>query len=453
MAAYLKMPKLSDTMSEGTLVKWLKKEGDSISIDEEIAEVETDKATMAMPSFDEGILHKIYVQEGETAPLGATLALVLEEGEDPPADADTPPADDGAADAGSSEESSEEATDDESSGETPDEGEDKAPEKEQAEAPAKASKKPSQPAAPAKKAPTGPAPTPPTVDGKRVKASPLARKLAEEMGVDLTRLTGTGPAGRIVRRDVENAPAGGGGRNLGLLPSTSDLVDATTPLSGMRRVISQRLLESKTTIPHFYLNIEIDTEPLMKLRSDVNEASQANDGPKYTVNDFIMRATVLATAAVPEVNASFTDDGIVQYGDVHLAVAVAVDEGLVTPVIRTAQNKSILELAGEMKDLAGRARDKKLTPEEMQGGTITISNLGAYGIDNFDAIINPPQAAILSIGAITRQPVVNDHDQVVPGQRMWIGMSCDHRVVDGAIGARFLAELKRYLEQPVLLVS
>jgi pyruvate dehydrogenase E2 component (dihydrolipoamide acetyltransferase) len=221
----------------------------------------------------------------------------------------------------------------------------------------------------------------------------------------------------------------------------------------MRRVIAQRLLESKTTIPHFYLNIEVDTEPLMDLRAQVNEASLANDGPKYTVNDFIMRATVLATEAVPEVNASFTGDAIQQFGEVHLSIAVAIGEGLVTPVIRSAQTKSIKELAAEIKDLAGRARDKKLAPDEMQGGTITISNLGAFGIGHFDAIINPPQAAILSIGTITKQPVVNSDNQIVPGQRMWIGMSCDHRVVDGAIGATFLGHLKKYIESPFLLIS
>ena len=221
----------------------------------------------------------------------------------------------------------------------------------------------------------------------------------------------------------------------------------------MRRVIAQRLLESKTTIPHFYLNIEIDTEPLMTMREQVNAASTANGGPKYTVNDFIMRATVLATDAVPAVNASFQGDSILQHGEINLSVAVAIEEGLVTPVIRSAQMKSIKELAGELKELAGRAKDKKLTPAEMQGGTITISNLGAFGIGNFDAIINPPQAAILAIGTITKQPVVNAANQIVPGQRMWIGMSCDHRVIDGAVGARFLSELKRFLETPILLIS
>ncbi|MDF1824867.1 MAG: dihydrolipoamide acetyltransferase family protein [Verrucomicrobiales bacterium] len=422
MAAYLTMPKLSDTMSEGTLVKWLKKEGDSVSMDEEVAEVETDKATMAMPSFDDGIIHKIYVKEGDTVPLGATLALILEEGEEPPADADTPPV--------SEKPAAEEAP-----------AEEEKPEVEAAP-PAKA-------ATPAKsKSPA------PTTSGGRVKASPLARKLAAELGVDLSRVKGSGPGGRIIREDVETAPiGGGGGTDLGLLPPTDGLSDANIPLTGMRRVIAQRLLESKTTIPHFYLNIEVDTEPLMTMRAQVNEASLANGGPKYTVNDFIMRAAVLATQATPEVNASFMGDSIQQYSEVHLSIAVAIDEGLVTPVIRSAQTKSIKELAAEIKDLAGRARDKKLAPDEMQGGTITISNLGAFGVGNFDAIINPPQAMILSVGTITKQPVVNSANQIVPGQRMWIGMSCDHRVIDGAVGATYLSHLKRFLETPVLLVS
>ncbi|MDF2374808.1 MAG: dihydrolipoamide acetyltransferase family protein [Verrucomicrobiales bacterium] len=433
MAAYLTMPKLSDTMSEGTLVKWLKKEGDSVSMDEEVAEVETDKATMAMASFDDGIIHKIYVNEGDTVPLGATLALILEEGEEPPADTDNPPASSGPA--------AEEAPAENDENDKKEE-----PDTEEAPAPAPDTKE-----APAKKAST-PAPAP-VRSGGRVKASPLARKLAAEKGVDLSRIKGTGPGGRIIREDVENAPVGGGGSDLGLLPARDGLVDANIPLSGMRRVIAQRLLESKTTIPHFYLNIEVDTEPLMTMRAQVNEASVANGGPKYTVNDFIMRAAVLATQATPEVNASFLGDSIQQYSEVHLSIAVAIDDGLVTPVIRSAQTKSIKELAAEIKDLAGRARDKKLAPDEMQGGTITISNLGAFGVGNFDAIINPPQAMILSVGTITKQPVVNSANQIVPGQRMWIGMSCDHRVIDGAVGATYLSHLKRFLETPVLLVS
>ncbi len=424
MAAYVTMPKLSDTMTEGTLVKWLKQEGDSVGMDEKIAEVETDKATMEMQSFDEGIIHKIYVKEGDTVPLGGTLALILEDGEEPPENADTPPQ----AESAPAEEKTEEAS---------------APSDSDA-APAAAT--PASSGSSSLEAGTN-------ASGGRIKASPLARKLADEQGIDLSRVRGTGPGGRIVAEDLNYAPSGGGGSNLGLLPAPTNGGDTVIPLTGMRRVIAQRLLESKTTIPHFYLNIEVDTEPLMKFRSQVNEASVANEGPKYTVNDFVMRATVLATGSVPAVNASFQGDSVIQYGDVHLSIAVAIDDGLVTPVIRSAQNKSIKELGAEIKDLAGRARDKKLAPDEMQGGTITISNLGAFGVGNFDAIINPPQAAILSVGTITKQPVVNEFNQIVPGQRMWIGLSCDHRVIDGAVGASFLSELKRYLENPFLLIS
>ncbi len=424
MSSYLKMPKLSDTMTEGTLAKWLKKEGDPIAVDEDVAEIETDKATMTMQSFEEGILHKIYVKEGQAVPLGGALALILEEGEEPPADADQPPAAEtkAAAPKAASDQSGSSAPSDSPSKATP--------------APAASASAPA-----------------PAASSARIKASPLARKIAQEKGIDLARVTGSGPGGRIVKKDVENAPVGGGGGSLGLLPPALAKPDQSLPLSGMRRVIAQRLLESKTTIPHFYLNIEIDTEPLMNLREQVNAASVANGGPKYTVNDFVMRATVLAAGTVPAVNASFQGDAILQYGEIHLSVAVAVEDGLVTPVIRSAQSKSIRDLAGELKDLATRARDKKLTPNEMTGGTITISNLGAFGIANFDAIINPPQAAILSIGTITKQPVVNEHNQIVPGQRMWVGMSCDHRVIDGAVGAKFLSELKRFLENPVLLIS
>lgn len=421
MASYLKMPKLSDTMSEGTLVKWLKKPGDSVAVDEDIAEVETDKATMTMPSFEEGILHAIYVKEGETVALGAALALILSDGEEAPADADKAPGGEAKASA-------------------------PAPE-------APAAKTEASAASPAPATAPAPVASAPAVTSGRLKASPLARKIAKEKGVDLARLNGSGPGGRIVKKDVENAPVGGGGGSLGLLPPAIAKPDRSVPLTGMRRVIAARLLESKTTIPHFYLNIEIDTEALMNLREQVNAASTANGGPKYTVNDFIMRATVLATGSVPEVNGSFQGDSILYHGETHLSVAVAIEDGLVTPVIRSAQSKSIKDLAAELKDLAVRARDKKLTPNEMTGGTITISNLGAFGIGNFDAIINPPQAAILSIGTITKQPVVNAQNQIVPGQRMWIGMSCDHRVIDGAVGAKFLSELKRFLETPVLLVS
>jgi pyruvate dehydrogenase E2 component (dihydrolipoamide acetyltransferase) len=220
----------------------------------------------------------------------------------------------------------------------------------------------------------------------------------------------------------------------------------------MRRVIAERLLTSKTTIPHFYLNIEVDAGPLMKFRSEANAASEAAGGPKFTVNDFVLKAVIAAVVKVPAVNASFAGDAIIQYGAINLAVAVAIDEGLVTPVLRDAQRKTLGEISEIVKDLATRARSKKLKPEEYVGGTLTVSNLGSYGIDSFSAIINPPQAMILSIGAIVKKPVVGPNDQIVAGQRMSIGLSADHRVVDGAIGAQYLGELRKLVENPALML-
>jgi pyruvate dehydrogenase E2 component (dihydrolipoamide acetyltransferase) len=427
MASYLKMPKLSDTMSKGKIAKWKIAVGDKVDFGTEIAEIETDKATMTWDVQVSGIVHKIYVAEGEDAILGAPLVLVLKPGETPPADADNPP---------------------------------------MPEAPVVEVKKTSAAATPGitptrqpKTAPMVPVTTaikPISSGDSKVKASPLAKKVAGERGLDLSRIRGSGPGGRIVRNDLEFSQGNGrgtGSGGIGIWPSFPSRADQVIPLSGMRRVIADRLLESKTTIPHFYLNIEIDAEPLMKTRSQVNEALAANGGPKYTVNDFVMRAVVLAAQEVPEVNASFAGDSIYQYGSVSLAVAVAIEGGLVTPVIKNADQKSLADLASDLKFLAGKARDKKLTPDEMQGGTITISNLGSYGIHSFDAIINPPQAAILAIGTISKQPVVNETNQIVPGMRMWVGMSCDHRVIDGAVGATYLGALKKYLETPILLIS
>ncbi len=411
MPNYIEMPKLSDTMTEGTLVKWLKKEGDAVAMDEAIAEVETDKATMEMQSFDEGILHKIYVKEGEAVPLGAKLALLLAEGEEPPADADTAPPTAG--------DSPFEEVRDEAKDETPDTD-------------------------------NGSASSGKT-SGDRIKASPLAKKIAEEKGVDLTGVSGSGPGGRIVKKDVLSAD---GGEKAPATPATRPAApageDQRLPLSGMRRVIADRLLESKTSIPHFYLHIEVDAAPLMAARKQINADAEKSGGNKYTVNDFVLKAAVKAATVVPAVNASFDGDAIIQYGDVHLAVAVAVDQGLVTPVIRGAQHLSFEEISVAMKELAEKARTKKLSPAEMQGGTMTISNLGSYGIDFFDAIINPPQSLILSVGAIVKKPVVNERDEIVPGLRLNIGLSGDHRVVDGAVGAEYLAALRKYLEQPVL---
>ena len=416
MAQYIEMPKLSDTMTEGTLLKWRKNEGDKVETGDIIAEIETDKATMEMEAFDDGILHKHLVAPGEKAPVGGRIAILLQKGEKPPADGESIP---------------------ESPRDVAAKADTTAP------PPGESSRK------------TASAATPAAASGARVKASPLAKKIAAQKGVGLQGLTGSGPGGRIIARDVEGASAGAPARVPGIAPVApvpAGAGDQRLPLSGMRRIIAERLLTSKSTIPHFYLHIEVDAGPLMKARQELNAVTEASGGPKFTVNDFVLKAVVGAAQRVPAVNASFAGDAIIQYGSIHLSVAVAVEEGLVTPVIRDAQKKSLREISEAVKDLAARARSKKLKPEEYAGGTITVSNLGAYGIESFSAIINPPQALILSVGAIVKKPVVNYEEQIVVGQRMSIGLSADHRVVDGAVGAAYLAELRQLLENPTLML-
>ncbi len=408
----IQMPKLSDTMTEGTLVSWKKKVGDQVNAGEILAEIETDKATMEWESTEDGVLKKIYVEEGGKVNVGDRIAFIGGEGEEAEEKAET---------------------------EKPAPAEAKEPET--APPPQKApEKKP-----PAKKIEPEPAEKP---EGARIKVSPLARKIAAEKGIDLTNLKGSGPGGRIVEKDVEAATT----KTKAPAPAISAGESARINLSGMRKVIAERLSSSLGPIPHFYLNIEINAEPLMRVRAELKSAGEEDDAGKITVNDFILKAAVVAALREPKVNASFDNDAIVQYGDINLAVAVAIDEGLVTPVIRQAQNKSLREISAAVKDLAHRARNKRMKPEEFQGGTLTVSNLGSYGIDYFSAVINPPQAIILSIGAIVRQAVVNEAGAIVPGYRMKIGMSCDHRVVDGAIGANYLKALRQLLENPSLLL-
>jgi pyruvate dehydrogenase E2 component (dihydrolipoamide acetyltransferase) len=429
MATTIEMPKLSDTMTEGTLIRWIKKVGDSVEVGDVIAEVETDKATMEMEAFDEGTLAEVYVEEGQKVQVGQKLAILTAEGEEAPK---------------SPSESKKNEAD----------KKEKAPTNEPAE------KKPLDKGlvrSASEPAPESPQQPPPAAGSTqtRSKASPLARKVAAELGVELQKVSGSGPGGRIVRSDVlfaakteqkaperaKTAPA----------PETSS-TDQRISLSGMRRTIANRLLESKTTIPHFYLQAEIDAQPLISLRQQINSAAEATGLPKITVNDFFLKATAVGVTRVPQANAAFAGDAIIQYADVQLACAVAIDEGLVTPVIREAQRKTLSQISTEIKDLAARARSKKLKPEEYQGGTITVSNLGGYGVEQFFAIINPPQSVIVSVGAIVAKPVVNAQGQVVAGQRITLGLSCDHRVVDGAIGAQLLAELKRLLEVPALML-
>jgi pyruvate dehydrogenase E2 component (dihydrolipoamide acetyltransferase) len=422
MPNYIEMPKLADTMTEGTLVKWRKKIGDKVATGDVVADVETDKATMEMESFDDGILHEFLVKEGEKVAIGSKLAVLLSKGEQAPAPGSLPP---------------------------------------QAAPAAKT-------AAPAASS-TGSAPTasaPATAGagstggaarsaGGRVKSSPLARKIAAERGIDISALGGTGPGGRIVAKDVQTAQARPAAAASGAAPiayATAGEGDQVTALSGMRRIIAERLLASKTQIPHFYLHLEVDAGPLMKMRAQLNAGSEAAGGVKLTVNDFILKAVVAAAVKVPAVNASFAGDSVIQFASVNLSVAVAVDDGLVTPVVRNANTKSLKDISEAVKDLATRARGKKLKPDEYQGGTITVSNLGAFGIEFFDAIINPPQAAIVSVGAILKKPVVGPNDTIIVGQRLAIGLSADHRVVDGAVAASYLAEIKRLVESPALLL-
>jgi pyruvate dehydrogenase E2 component (dihydrolipoamide acetyltransferase) len=293
-----------------------------------------------------------------------------------------------------------------------------------------------------------------------VKASPVARRIAAELGVDLSIVKGTGPDGRITETDVRAAAksVGAGVDRGGAKPATKTPApikpgeSARIQLSGMRKVIAQRLVESLGPVPHFYLTIDINAGPLMEAREELKSAGEGADAAKITVNDLVLKAAIMAAVKVPRVNASFDDDAIVQYADVDLGVAVAIEDGLLTPVIRAAQDKSLREISTLAKDLAHRARNKRMKPEEFQGGTFTVSNLGGMGIDSFSAVINPPQGFILAIGKITKTPVIDDCDQIVVGQCMSITMSCDHRVIDGALGAEYLKELRHLLENPALLL-
>ncbi len=423
MPHYIEMPSLSDTMTEGTLLKWLIKPGDAVTSGQVVAEIQTDKATMEQNVFASGIVHKLYVNEGDKVPIGAAMAMLLEDGESAPSDDAAPTT---AA----------------------------APVAAAAGAPVASAPSPSPSRSTAPALAVGGARS----RGGRIKASPLARKVATDRGVNLASVTGTGPGGRIIRADVlaaGTAAAHGAAPTPGLpvIRPTVGPQDVRVPLSPMRTIIASRLLASKTQIPHFYLNIEVDAGPLMTFRTQANQAEQAKgSGIKFTINDFLLKAAATAAAQVPAVNAAFDVDAIVRFKSVNLSVAIAVDDGLVTPVIRDAQNKSLTEISAAVKDFAKRAKENKLKPDEFAHGTLTISNLGAYGIDTFDAIINPPQAAILSIGAIVKKPVVNSAGQLAIGERLWIGMSCDHRVVDGAVGATFLQALRQLVEAPALML-
>ena len=441
----IQMPKLSDTMTEGTLVAWKKKKGDKVSAGDVIAEIETDKATMEWESPEDGTLTEIYVEEGGKVEVGEKIAFIGGEGEA------APKTEEKKSETPKEEKKAPEKKKEQVETEKPAPAEEEEPET----APPQESKKPAE----KKEAKAAPAPKPapePRSEGSgeaRVKASPLARRVAAEQGVDLSTVKGTGPDGRITESDVRAASKSkGGAPKAAAAPQIPAGEGSRVSLSGMRKVIAERLVASKAPVPHFYLNIEIAAGPLMTARAELKSAGDQSDSSKITVNDFVLKASVEAAVKVPKANASFDGDAIMQYNDVNLAIAVAIEDGLVTPVIRAAQGKSLREISEAVKDLAHRARHKRMKPEEFQGGTFTVSNLGSYGIDNFSAIINPPQGFILSIGAIVKKAVVDDCDQIVTGQRMSIGMSCDHRVIDGALGAEYLKELRQLLENPALLL-
>ena len=435
----IQMPKLSDTMTEGTLVSWKKKKGDQVSAGEVLAEIETDKATMEWESPEDGTLTEIYVEEGGKVNVGDKIAFIGGEGEEAPKE------------------------------EAPAQKKEKQPEpkKEQApqaetEKPAPAQKKEKEAAPPQQKTTAEPgvsaAPKKEKPEEARVKASPVARRIAAELGVDLNSVKGTGPEGRVTETDVRAAaksktieparPRAGRDRDEGVPAPAS----ARIQLSGMRKIIAQRLVESLGPVPHFYLEIDVNAGPLMEAREELKSAGEGADAAKITVNDFVLKAAVQAAVKVPRANSSFDGDAIVQYADVDLGIAVAIEEGLLTPVIRAAQNKSLREISETAKDLAHRARNKRMKPEEFQGGTFTVSNLGGMGIDSFSAVINPPQGFILAVGRITKVPIIDDCDQIVVGYRMSLTMSCDHRVIDGALGAEYLKELRHLLENPALLM-
>ena len=425
MPIQILMPALSPTMTEGTLAKWLVNEGDDVNAGDVIAEIETDKATMEVEAVEEGKVGKIVVQEGtEGVAVNALIALLLEDGEDAGAlegTADAAPA-----------------------------------------APAPAGAAPEAPAAPAP-APEAPAPAPAAPaasSGDRIFASPLARRMAQQAGLDIAMVTGSGPNGRIVKRDIEAALAAGvpaaaasepvaaPAAALAPMPEGIEPAFDFEPANNMRKVIAQRLTESKQTVPHFYLTVDCEIDPLLALRKDLNARS---DDYKISVNDLIIKACGVALRRVPAANASWAGDGIKRYHTADISVAVAIDGGLITPVIRDAGGKGLEAISSEMKDLALRAREGKLMPEEYQGGTFSISNLGMFGIKQFDAVINPPQGAIMAVGAGEQQPVVRNGALAV-ATVMSVTLSVDHRVVDGAVGAEFLAAFKKLIEDPMTML-
>jgi pyruvate dehydrogenase E2 component (dihydrolipoamide acetyltransferase) len=449
------MPKLSEAMETGRIIKWLKKEGDRVQGGDILAEVETDKADVEMEAFGAGVLRKILVPNGERAPVGALIAVIAEPGDDISSLLAEAPADGGAARtspaaAPLTSETARAAEVSERPAAVPPQPRREDPAA-RTPAPSQAPTAPARPVAPPAPAPpaetaAGMAPAPPARAG-RVRASPLARKIAAQAGVDLRVIQGSGPGGRIVRRDVEairERPAAGGAAPAAVAgPEFED-----RPLSQMRAAIARRMPQSKAPVPHFYVTAEVAMDPAWELREGLN----ALEGqPRISVNDLVIRACALALLQHPGVNASFQGESIRVWRRAHIGIAVALDDGLITPVLRDCQAKSLAQIAVEGRDLAERARNRKLRANELSGATFSISNLGMYDVADFSAIINPPEGAILAVGAVRRVPVV-EGDAVSIGRRMALTLSCDHRVMDGAMGARFLQDVKRLLEEPLRLL-
>jgi pyruvate dehydrogenase E2 component (dihydrolipoamide acetyltransferase) len=465
MAIPIEMPKLSDTMEEGVLSAWLIDEGEEVSAGDVLAQVETDKATMDLEAFDEGVLLKKVIDEGDAVPIGQLIAVIGEPGEDISDLLDDEGGGDGVAEAPGDTDPEAPAAPDEPVPEAPGSKE-AAPE---APEPSPEPEPVEEPAGDGQLRDRTPEPVPAGTDaeGRRIKASPLARRIAQEHGVELAGVEGSGPEGRIVRRDVE-ARIEEGERAPEPAPEPAPAPSAEAPsyempedeapyetedISQMRKTIARRLAESKYSSPHFYLTVDIDVEKAVALRADLNELAEEQDRAKISFNDLITKACALSLREHPFVNASYLpDEGeIRKYNRIHIGIAVAIDEGLITPVVRDADQKGLAQIAKETRELAERARTRELEPEEFEGATFTTSNLGMFGVEEFTAIINPPNSAILAIGEIRETPVVED-GEVVPGTRMKVTLSCDHRVVDGAIGAQFLASVRSYLEEPMNLL-
>jgi len=424
MAEIVRMPKLSDTMTEGVVAAWHKKVGDKVKSGEVLAEIETDKATMEFESFTDGVLLHIGVEKGKTAAVDSVLAVLGKEGEDITALLA------GAASA---------APKVEAVSSVP-EKEEKPKEQEQVQG----QEKPPTVVAPAPAPAPTPTPKPAPATNGRTKASPLAKQLAEEKGIDIGRVHGTGPEGRVTKQDVENFTSGGSSYSV---PQVEQFEEV--PVSQMRKTIAKRLSESLFTAPHFYLTLEIDMERAMRVREAINKQVAPE---KVSFNDLVIKAVAASLKQHPKVNSSWLGDRIRYNQHVHIGVAVAVEEGLLVPVVRFADGKSLRVIGAEVRDLAKKAKEKKLQPADWEGNTFTISNLGMFGIEEFTAIINPPDACIMAIGGIMEKPVVRN-GQIVIGHTMKVTLSCDHRVVDGATGAAFLNTFKGMLEEPALMLG